>query len=115
MNKSENKKKYITLYDRTWKGKEWFSSFRSQKFIRSLTEAEAAMLDGIEEVVPALPLEEGVVGLSNGRLYCKKCGSAKGFFVHKMHRGEQSRWYTTYKCADCGARERVLRGVAPAQ
>jgi len=48
-------KPYITLRDRQWKGKEWFTSWRSQKNIRRLTDEEAKpfLEDGtIKEVIP---------------------------------------------------------------
>jgi len=101
------KKKYITKYDRTWKGKEWFSSWGSQKFIRTLTDEEAATLDGIEEVPEPEPFIECVgSNRETGRMFCLKCGSKKGFFVYKMCRGEQKNWYDINKCAECGAREK---------
>ena len=102
------KKKYITLIDRTWKGKEWWTSFRSTKFIRTLTDEEASQLDNIEEVIPLKPLEENVIGddRKNGRMFCKKCESKRGFHIHKVRHGQYSQWYNIYKCADCGCREK---------
>ena len=88
-----SKRKYITLRDRTWKGEEWWSSFGGTKFIRTLTDEEAKTLDDIEEVTPLRPLETGVVGDENGRMFCKKCDSKRGFYIHKMFRSAQVNWY----------------------
>lgn len=96
---------YITLRDRTWKGKEWWASYGSDKFIRKLTDEEAATLDDIELVPEPKPFEK-IVGSDNGRMFCLKCDSRKGFYPYKMHRGAQKNWYTIYKCADCGSREK---------
>jgi len=101
------KKSYITLRDRTWKGREWWSSYGRNVNIRRLTDEEAATLTDIEEWVnPLQPVQDNVVGNDDGRMFCKKCGSKKGFYVYKNHRGEQKKWYTIYKCAECGAREK---------
>ena len=103
-------KPYITKLDRTWKDKEWFTSYRSYKNIRCLTEEEAKpfLEDGtIEEVI--LPeygkdimgdIMEG--GKRTGRVFCKKCGSEKGFYIKKCPFGKRINVYT---CADCGIRE----------
>jgi len=102
----ENKKTkpYITLIDRSWKGKEWFTSFRSYKNIRRLTdeEAEPLLKDGtIEEVI--LPeYGKDIIGNNNGRMFCKKCGSDKGFYIKKRPFGKKVNVYT---CAGCGIRE----------
>ena len=100
------KKKYITLRDRTWKGKEWWTSFYGVKNIRTLTDEEASTLEDIQEVIPLKPLEENVVGDDNSRMFCLKCGSKRGFFVHKVRRGKMSDWYSIFKCGDCGCREK---------
>ena len=102
-------KPYITLRDRTWKGKEWFTSYRSYKNIRMLTNEEAESLDNIQEVIPKKKPIKGVVGDKDGRLFCLKCGSQKGFYIYKMHRGKQSNWYNIYTCPDCGEREKINR------
>lgn len=102
-----NKKKYITLRDRVWKGKEWWSSFRRQVYIRTLTQEEANTLDDIQEYVPKLkPLEENIIDCKDSRLSCKKCKSTKGFYVYNFRRGEQKKWFRIYTCADCKSREK---------
>lgn len=105
------KKNYITLVDRTWKGKEWWAD--TKRGIRKLTDEEASSLENIREYIsPLKPLGENVVGQEPhmGKMYCLKCQSKKGFYVYKNRRGEQVGWYNIYKCADCGAREKsVLR------
>jgi len=104
-------KPYITLRDRDWKGKDWFTSYRSYKNIRRLTDEEAKpfLEDGtIEEVKLKKEPTIGVVGNKNGTMVCLKCGSQRGFFVYKMHRGKQSGWYNLYTCADCGEREKMF-------
>ncbi len=109
------KKRYITLIDRTFKGKEWWSSgYRGYKFIRSLTDEEAKTLDNIElapEKIKQKPFEKIIdeKEARAGRLACIKCGSKKGFYVYKMHRGKQSGWYEILRCPDCGAREKRMR------
>ena len=100
-------KSYITLRDRTWKGKEWFSSHGSYKFIRKLTDEEAGVLDDIELVPEPKPFEK-IVGNDDGRMFCLKCDSKKGFYVYKMRRGKQKNWYNIYKCANCGCREKKI-------
>lgn len=45
------RKPYITLRDRTWKGKEWFTSCFGQKNIRMLTDEEAEKLENIQCVI----------------------------------------------------------------
>jgi len=102
------KKKYITHIDRTLRGKEWWSTFGSTKFIRTLTDEEAATLDNIEEVPEPKPFEKIVdeALARTGKLACIKCGSKKGFYIYKMNRGKQSGWYVIYRCPDCGAREK---------
>lgn len=102
------KKRYITLIDRTWKGKGWWSSFGGTYFYRMLTDEEAKSLDCIQEVIPLKPCEENVVNRESGRISCLKCKSTKGFFIHKMFRGKQINWYYIYKCADCGCREKKM-------
>lgn len=106
------KKSYTTLIDRTWKGKEWWASFRSTKFIRRLTEEEAKGLDNIQEYTkPLLKPFEKILDEKEaraGRLACIKCGSKKGFYFYKMHRGKQAGWYEIIRCPDCGAREKRM-------
>lgn len=101
------KRTYITKYDRTWKGREWFSSYGSQRFTRRLSDEEAASLDGIELVPDPKPFTQ-CVGSSDGRMFCTICNSRKGFFVYKMRRGTQRKWYDIYKCAECGEREKKM-------
>jgi hypothetical protein len=94
-------KPYITLRDRTWKGKEWFTSYRSQKNIRKLTKEEAESLSDIQEVI--LPTYgKDIVGVDNGRMFCNKCGSRKGFYVKKFPFGKK---ISVYTCAECKIRE----------
>jgi len=109
-----NTKPYTTLRDRQWKGKEWFTSFRSYKNIRKLTDEEAKPL--LEEGTIQLVIEKkkptiGVVGDNDGRMFCLKCDSQKGFYVYKMYRGKQSNWYNIYTCVDCGEREKIKERV----
>ena len=79
----EVKKRYITLIDRTFKGKEWWSSgHRGYQFIRSLTDEEAKTLDNIElapEIIKPKPFEKIIdeKEARAGRLSCIKCGSKK--------------------------------------
>ena len=101
------KKKYITTRDRTWKGKDWFSSFRSTKFIRTLTQKEADSLDCIQEVPKPKPFVK-CRGDNNGRMFCLLCKSTRGFYIYQMHRGKQINWYMIYKCSDCGEREKKM-------
>jgi len=101
-------KPYITLRDRQWKGKEWFTSWRSQKNIRMLTGKEAESLENIQEVELLKEPVADVVGNDDGRMFCLKCGSKRGFYIFKMHRGKQSNWYRMYKCSDCGEREKKM-------
>lgn len=105
------KKPYITKIDRTWKGKTWFSSLGRAKIIRKLTDEEAKPLleEGtIEEVIPLKDCEENVVGedRENGRMFCLKCKSQRGFYIHKHHRGAMMNWYHIFRCSDCGCREK---------
>jgi len=101
-------KPYITLRDRMWKEKEWFTSYRSYKNIRMLTEEEANSLDNIQEVQLKEKPTSGVVSKESGKMHCLKCGSQKGFYMYKMHRGKQANWYTMFECADCGKREKIM-------
>ena len=101
-------KPYITLRDRQWKGKVWFTSWRSYKNIRRLTEAEAKEIDDIQEVKPKKEPTSGVVGEKDSRMFCLKCGSQKGFYVFKMRQGKQVNWYNIYTCPDCEEREKRL-------
>ncbi len=99
------KKSYITLRDTQWKGKEWFTSFRSYRNIRRLTDEEAKPLleEGtIKEYNPPV-YEKDVIGRDNGRLFCKKCGSKKGFYIKKRPFGRKVNIYT---CAECGIKEK---------
>jgi len=94
-------KPYITLRDRTWKGREWFTSFRSMKNIRKLTEEEANSLDDIQEV--KLPeYGKDIIGNDNGRMFCNECGSKKGFYTKKRPFGKKVNVFT---CVECGIRE----------
>jgi len=94
-------KSYITLIDRTWKGKQWFTSYRSYRNIRKLTEEEAKSLDYIQEYIPPERATD-IVGSDNGRMFCNKCGSRKGFYIKKNPFGKMIDVYT---CAGCGIRE----------
>lgn len=98
MNKT---KPYITLIDRIWKDKEWFTSWRSHKNIRKLTEEEAKSLDNIEEVIPP-KYGKDIMGVDDGRMFCKKCDSRKGFYIKKRPFGKEIEVFT---CANCGIRE----------
>ena len=98
-------KPYITLRDREWKGKEWFTSYKSYKNIRRLTDEEAKPLlekGTIEEVI--LPkYKKDIVGVrDNGRMFCKICGSDNGFYLKQRPFGKKINVYT---CANCEARE----------
>ena len=102
------KKGYITLRDREWKGKEWFTSYKSCLNVRKLTNEEAKPLleEGtIQEVIPKKPFQENVVGNDNGRIVCNLCGSREGFYIKKRPFGHKIR---IYECVKCGARERYL-------
>ena len=102
---NEKKQQYITLIDRTWKGKEWFSPFGSYRPTRMLTDSEAALLEHIRLVEPRQPFTH-CVGNSDGRMFCMTCGSQDGFSIYKMHRGAQRNWYTISTCVECRAREK---------
>jgi hypothetical protein len=97
-------KPYITLRDREWKGKDWFTSFKGHQNIRKLTNEEAEPLleeCTIQEVV--LPeYKKDIVGDKNGRMFCKICGSNKGFYIKKRPFGKKINVFT---CANCGIRE----------
>jgi hypothetical protein len=97
-------KSYITLRDRTWKGKEWFTSYKSQKFIRQLTEEEAKPLLEAGTIKEVIPVKRGkdIVGSDNGRIFCNECGSRKGFYIKKFPFGKK---VIVYTCAECGIRE----------
>ncbi|MDD5178308.1 MAG: hypothetical protein PHT54_03465 [Candidatus Nanoarchaeia archaeon] len=100
------KQAYITLRDRMWKGKEWYTSFRSHLNIRKLTDEEAKPFleeGSIEKVIPKKPYKENVVGNDNGKMVCKLCGSRKGFYVKKFPFGHRVIIYT---CAECGERQK---------
>ena len=73
-----------------------------------LTDEEAETLENIQIIeLPKKPIDN-VVGNDNGRMYCLKCDSRKGFYIYKMRRGKQDNWYNIYKCADCGKREKKM-------
>lgn len=97
-------KPYITLININWKGKEWFTSYKSQKNIRKLTDEEAKPLleaGTIQEVI--LPkYDKDIVGNDDGRMFCNICGSRKGFFIKKYPFGKK---IIVYTCAECGIRE----------
>jgi len=104
-------KPYITLIDRTWKGKEWWTSFRSHKNIRKLTDEEAKPfleVGTIQEVIPPKynkDIVEDILddkGERTGRIKCRICGSQKGFYIKKYPFGKK---VIVYTCADCGIRE----------
>ena len=97
-------KPYITLRDREWKGKEWFTSWKSYKNIRKLTDEEAKPFleeGSIQEIIPP-KYSKDIVGSDNGRMFCNKCGSSKGFYIKKRPFGKKIEVFT---CADCGIRE----------
>ena len=110
MSKKMKNKSYITLIDRIHKGKDWFSSYRSYKFIRRLTDEEAKPLLEAGTIQEVIMLEYGkdIVGdiMENGertgRVFCKICGSKKGFYIKKFPFGKPIK---VYICADCGIRE----------
>jgi len=97
-------KPYETLRDRTWKGKEWFTSWRSQKSIRKLTEEEAKPLleEGTIREVIMPEYGKDIIGTDDGRMFCKKCKSKKGFYIKKRPFGKK---ISVYTCANCGVRE----------
>jgi len=70
-------KSYITLIDRTWKGKGWFTSYKSYKNIRRLADEEAKPLleAGTIKEVELPKYSKDIVGNDNGRMFCNKCGS----------------------------------------
>lgn len=92
-------KPYITLRDRMWKGKDWFSGFRSQKFIRKLTEEEANSLDNIQEVI--LPKYDDILDTSNGKIHCKKCGNL-GLYCKTRPFGKEIK---VWSCPNCKLRQ----------
>ena len=110
MKTKKKTKPYETLLDRNWKGKEWFTSWRSYKNIRKLTEEEASPLleaGTIKEVI--MPkYEKDIVGdvmkdgQRTGRMFCNKCGGTTGFYIKKRPFGKEIEIFT---CADCGVRE----------
>jgi len=97
-------KPYITLRDRDWKGKDWFTSYRSYKNIRRLTDREAKpFLDEgtIQEVI--LPVyKKDIFRTDNGRMICNECGNKKGFYIKKRPFGKA---ISVFICAECGIRE----------
>ena len=96
---------YITLRDREWKGKEWFTSYGSHLNIRKLTdeEAEPLLSEGtVQKIIPKPAFEE-ILGVNDGRMFCLKCGSNKGFYIKKRPFGKKINIFT---CADCGRREK---------
>ena len=97
-------KPYETLIDRIWKGKEWFTSWRSYKNIRRLTEEEARPLltDGTIKEIELPKYKKDIIGDNNGRMFCKECKSDKGFYIKKRPFGKKINVYT---CANCGIRE----------
>ena len=101
----KEKKNYITLRDREWKGKFWGTSFRSCKITRKLTKEEARPLleEGtIQEIVP-VSYEKDIVGVDGGRMFCKKCGNRDGFYIKKRPFGRPVEIFT---CANCGVKEK---------
>ena len=97
-------KAYITLRDRRWKNKEWFTSFRSQKNIRKLTEEEATPLlkEGTIKEVELPTYQTNLVGVDKGRMFCTVCGSQKGFYIKKRPFGKAVQ---VFICAGCSKRE----------
>jgi len=97
-------KPYLTLRDRLWKGKEWYTSFRSMKNIRKLTDEEAKPFLEDETIVEYIPPKYGkdIVGDDNGTMVCNVCGSRKGFYVKSYPFGKPIRVYT---CSECKIRE----------
>jgi len=105
------KNKYTTLIDRTWKGKEWFTSYRSYVNVRTLSDEEAKPL--LEEApiklfIPKKPYKKNVMGSDDGRMFCNLCGSREGFYIKKRPFGHNIEIYT---CANCGEREKRTQYV----
>ena len=97
-------KPYITLLDRDWKGKVWYTSYRSVKNVRRLNDEEARPFltaGTIQEVI--LPTYgKNIMGVIDGKMVCNVCTSRKGFYIKKRPFGKK---ITVFICAGCGVRE----------